>query len=174
MGLQTFNFPSLGSVLTAVSISVGNNDRICYAELLANIRWLQIISYVLGRIIYNLYVHPLSRYPGPRLAAISSLYYIYWTNNGQLHTKLKDLNDQYGDVVRIEPSSLVYRSAQPWKDIYGHRRSFVKDDKFFIPSPNGPNILTTFDDAGHARQRRLLSHAFSERALREQESIIQS
>lgn len=135
---------------------------------------MQIISYVLGRIIYNLYLHPLSRYPGPRLAAISSLYYIYWTNNGQLHTKLKDLHDQYGDVVRIEPSSLVYRSAQPWKDIYGHRKSFVKDDKFFTESPNGPNIQTTFDDAGHARQRRLLLHAFSERALREQESIIQS
>jgi len=109
---------------------------------------------------------------------MSSLYYVYWTNNGQLHAKLKDLHDQYGDVVRIEPSSLVYRSAQPWKDIYGHRKpgtgSFVKDDKFFIPSPNGPNIQTTFDDAGHTRQRRLLSHAFSERALREQESIIQS
>ncbi|OJJ85332.1 cytochrome P450 [Aspergillus glaucus CBS 516.65] len=135
---------------------------------------ISIISYVLGRIIYNLYLHPLSRYPGPRLAAISSLYYIYWTNNGQLHTKLKDLYDQYGDVVRIEPSSLVYRSAQPWKDIYGHRKSFVKDDKFFTSSPNGPNIQTTFDDAGHARQRRLLLHSFPERALREQESIIQS
>lgn len=149
-----------------------------FGKLLANKRYLQTILYVLGRITYNLYIHPLSRYPGPRLAAISSLHYVYWTNNGQLHTKLKDLHDQYGDVVRIEPSSLVYRSAQSWKDIYGHRKpgtgSFVKDDKFFVPSPNGPNIQTTFDDAGHARQRRLLSHAFSERALREQESIIQS
>lgn len=173
MALQTFNFPGFGSVLTAVSISVCKDDRILYAELLVNVRYLQVISYVLGRAIYNVYLHPLSRYPGPRLAAISSLYYIYWTNNGQLHIKLKNLHDQYGDVVRIEPSSLVYRSAQPWKDIYGHRKSFVKDDKFFIPSPNGPNIQTTLDDVGHARQRRLLSHAFSKRALREQKSIIQ-
>ncbi|KAJ5280754.1 Cytochrome monooxygenase lcsI [Penicillium angulare] len=74
---------------------------------------------------------------------------------------MKELHDKYGDVVRMGPSILVYRSPQAWKDIYGHRKtgagSFLKD-----PTSN------------HSRTRRLLSHAFSEKALREQEGLIQS
>lgn len=36
----------------------------------------------------------------------------------------------------------------------------------------GATTLTMADDANHARQRRVLSHAFSQKALLEQESII--
>ena len=36
----------------------------------------------------------------------------------------------------------------------------------------GSTTLTMSDDANHARQRRTLSHAFSQKALLEQESII--
>lgn len=76
------------------------------------------------------------------------------------------------------PSSLAYKTAEAWKDIYGHRKhgqsSFVKDDRFYITVTPGSNIQEAFNDADHTRQRRLLSPAFSERALREQEPIIQS
>lgn len=37
----------------------------------------------------------------------------------------------------------------------------------------GSTTLTMSDDVNHARQRRTLSHAFSQKALLEQESIIQ-
>lgn len=36
----------------------------------------------------------------------------------------------------------------------------------------GSTTLTMADDANHARQRRTLAHAFSQKALLEQESII--
>lgn len=35
---------------------------------------------------------------------------------------LKELHDQYGDVVRIAPDELSYNSAQAWKDIYGRNK----------------------------------------------------
>ena len=137
-----------------------------------------MIALPVGWAIYNIYIHPLNKFPGPKLAAISELYYIYWTINGRLHLKLKHLHDQYGDVVRIGPSSLAYKTAQAWKDIYGHRKhgqsSFIKDDRFYITDTPGSNIQEAFSDADHTRQRRLLSPAFSDRALREQEPIIQS
>jgi cytochrome P450 len=135
-----------------------------------------VVVVLLGQAIYNIYLHPLRKFPGPKLAACSNICYIWWTISGEIHAKLKELHDQYGDVVRISPSTLVYRSANAWKDIYGHRKhgasSFIKDPKYYIPSPNGGHILSA-GDADHARQRRLLSHAFSERALREQESLVQ-
>ncbi|KAJ5935122.1 Cytochrome monooxygenase lcsI [Penicillium verhagenii] len=91
--------------------------------------------------------------------------------------KMKELHDTYGDVVRVGPNALVYRSPQAWKDIYNHRKpgagSFIKDPLFYVRGPTGPNILNA-DDADHSRGRRLMSHAFSEKALRDQESLIQS
>jgi cytochrome P450 len=128
-------------------------------------------------VIYNLYISPLSKFPGPKLAAVTNLPSLYWTSTGQNQYKLKELHDKYGEVIRISPTALVYRSAQAWKDIYGHRKSgggsFLKDPKFYIRGPNGPNLLNA-DEADHARGRRLLSHAFSERALRDQEGLVQS
>lgn len=49
----------------------------------------------------------------------------------------------------------------------------MKDPKFYLRGPSGPSIINT-NDADHSRARRLLSHAFSEKALRDQESLIQS
>ncbi|KAJ5085162.1 Cytochrome monooxygenase lcsI [Penicillium argentinense] len=136
-----------------------------------------LAAYLLWTIIYNLYMSPLSKFPGPRLAACTNLQNLYWTSTGQYHYKLKELHDKYGNVIRTGPTTLVYRSPQAWKDIYGHRKqgggSFLKDPKFYLRGPRGPNILNA-DDADHSRERRLLSHAFSEKALRDQETLIQS
>jgi cytochrome P450 len=41
-----------------------------------------------------------------------------------------------------------------------------------MPLPNGRNSLLTANEADHARMRRLLSHAFSNKALNEQEPIL--
>ncbi|KAJ5720735.1 Cytochrome monooxygenase lcsI [Penicillium malachiteum] len=64
-----------------------------------------------------------------------------------------------------------------WKDIYGHRKAgaepFLKDPTFFPVGPYGTNLLNS-NDEDHARGRGLLSHAFSEKSLREQEELIQS
>ncbi|KAJ5635777.1 Cytochrome monooxygenase lcsI [Penicillium longicatenatum] len=136
-----------------------------------------VLAYVLWSVVYNLFLSPLSKFPGPKLAACTYIPTIYWTSSGKNHTKMKELHDKYGDVVRVGPNALVYRSPKAWKDIYGHRKSgagsFLKDSQFYVRGPTGPNILNA-DDADHSRERRLLSHAFSEKALRDQESLIQS
>ncbi|CAL5865821.1 uncharacterized protein PFLUO_LOCUS27 [Penicillium psychrofluorescens] len=136
-----------------------------------------LLAYPLWVVVYNLYWSPLSKFPGPRIAAVTNLPNLYWTTTGQYHWKLKELHDKYGDIVRTGPKMLVYRSPQAWRDIYSHRKSgagsFVKDPEFYLQGPRGPNILNA-NDTDHSRTRRLLSHAFSERALRDQEDLVQS
>ena len=73
--------------------------------------------------------------------------------------------------MRISPDELNFISPQAWQDIhftYG-RYTFQKDLIIF----SGVNNIVTAPDADHRRFRRLLNHAFSDKALREQESILQ-
>lgn len=95
---------------------------------------------------------------------------------GKQHIWVKALHDKYGEVVRIGPDDLVYRTPQVWKDIYGHKkrgqRVFSKDPQLYTNTPNGKGGLIVANNADHGRMRRLIAHAFSEKALREQETLL--
>lgn len=131
--------------------------------------------YCISRVIYALCFHPLHRYPGPKVAAITPLLYLFWEIRGKSHTWVKGLHDQHGEVVRIGPNILAYRSSV-WKEIYGHRKRgqklFLKDPSLYQPTPNGIDAIITANETNHTRVRRLLAHAFSSKALREQETLL--
>lgn len=68
-------------------------------------------------------------------------------------------------------------AINPKQDIYGSRpghQNFHKDPIHVgsIASLPGVTTITMAGDEDHARQRRALSHAFSTKALLEQEAII--
>jgi cytochrome P450 len=80
--------------------------------------------------------------------------------------------------VRVSPTELHFNSLQAWDDIYGHRpgRPNFQKDPVHVGSVEpivGVSTLTMADDANHARQRRALAHSFSQKALLEQEDIVQ-
>ncbi|KAF9884303.1 hypothetical protein FE257_001881 [Aspergillus nanangensis] len=140
---------------------------------------LLVVQFV-GTIIYRLFFHPLARFPGPKLNAVSALPGIIALLKGRLPLENKILHDQYGPVVRVSPNELAFNSAQAWEDVYGFKtggRKNMHKDPIHVGSVDplpGASTLTMADDDNHARQRRALSHSFSERALKEQEHIIQS
>ncbi|CAG8053445.1 unnamed protein product [Penicillium olsonii] len=137
-----------------------------------------LVTYSAGWIIWTLFLHPLSGYPGPRLAAITPLVHLLWDIQGKQHSVITSLHDKYGDVVRIAPNALAYRAASGWKEIYGHRKRghklFIKDPALYAPTPNGVNAIITAQEDVHQRMRRLLTHAFSNKALMAQEEILQT
>ena len=135
--------------------------------------------YLVWRCIYNLYFSPLARFPGPFLCKISPIYAVLGLHRGRWPFDVKKLHDKYGPIVRLMPTELSFSDPQAWKDIYGHRQGhpqFHKDPIHVgsvqdIPG-SAATTLTMSDDDNHARQRRALAHAFSQKALLEQESII--
>jgi cytochrome P450 len=139
---------------------------------------LQLVTYFASWSVYTLFLHPLSDYPGPKLAAITPLVHVVWDIQGKQHSVITSLHDKYGDVVRIAPNALAYRAASGWKDIYGHRKKgqkvFRKDPALYAPTPNGVNAIITAQEDAHQRMRRLLTHAFSNKALKAQEEILQT
>ena len=135
------------------------------------------VTYLLANVIYRLYFHPLAKYPGPKLNAITPIPSIVSLLKGRIPLETKQMHDKYGPVVRVTPTELSFNSAQAWEDIYGHRQGLANMHKDPIhvgsvdPIP-GVTTLTMADDANHARQRRALAYSFSQKALLEQEDIV--
>ncbi|WYZ39357.1 hypothetical protein EsH8_III_001271 [Colletotrichum jinshuiense] len=132
---------------------------------------------VVAKCVYNAFLHPLCHYPGPRFAGVTRAYYLFYDVRGVSHWKVKEWHEKYGDVVRIAPGELSYTSSQAWQTIYGFPNkektgNFEKDAQWWNKNVNGVENILTADDAGHKRMRRLQNPAFSDKALKAQESVI--
>ncbi|KFX95463.1 hypothetical protein V490_03843 [Pseudogymnoascus sp. VKM F-3557] len=128
-----------------------------------------------GYILYNVYLHPLSSYPGPFWSAATHWPRVRALLSGHLSYYVLELHEKYGDVVRIGPNELSYNNANAWKDIYGFKQGqsqLQKDPDFYTAPPGGVHSIVTADGAAHSRIRRLMAHAFSEKALRLQEPLM--
>lgn len=96
---------------------------------------------------------------------------------GVLVFDMLELHKQYGDVVRIAPNELAFANPEAWKEIMGHRGKsndrgeFEKFQPFYNPI-DAPNNVVGALGQEHAMLRRLLSHGFSDRSLREQQPLI--
>ena len=86
------------------------------------------------------------------------------------------LHKQYGEVVRIGSTELAFFGPVGFHNIYMRRSNHPLSRKsrshYPLPPSGIDNIVTTDDEAIHARQCRLFGNAFSEKYLREQEHLL--
>jgi len=61
---------------------------------------------------YRLAAHPLARFPGPRVAAVSGLFLFYHdvVLGGKLHLELQRLHARYGDSYLDPPCHLTLQN----------------------------------------------------------------
>ncbi|KAF2681423.1 pisatin demethylase [Lentithecium fluviatile CBS 122367] len=133
--------------------------------------------YCIAVAVYRLYFHPLASFPGPFWARITPIPATWFLLRGRIPFYMKACHDKYGPAVRVSPNELCFDDESAWKDIYGSRpghKNFHKDPIHVgsIAAVHGASTITMANDADHARQRRALSHAFSTKALLEQEYIV--
>lgn len=108
-------------------------------------------------------------------AAATPLPYVHRLINGKWVDWTIALHEKYGEVVRIHPDELSFVSPSAWQDIFGGRPQLPKPKIGVIRTGNGvPSVATTDNFEDHARQRRIIGNALSERALREQEYVLKS
>jgi averantin hydroxylase len=106
---------------------------------------------------------------------VSRLTWVWFSLHGTLPFKLFELHKQYGPVIRIAPDELSYATSQAWKDVFQHRaghEEFSKDPMNSARPVNGIYSIIGANRADHSRFRRLLSHAFSDKGIREQNLLI--
>ncbi|KAH7248144.1 isotrichodermin C-15 hydroxylase [Fusarium solani] len=82
-----------------------------------------VVSCIVLRAIYNIWFHPLRKYPGPWWPAASRVPYTVSVLRGTATREAKELHEKYGHIVRINPDTLSFTSSQAWPDIYGPKRS---------------------------------------------------
>jgi hypothetical protein len=73
------------------------------------------------RVFYNLFFHPLRKFPGPLLWRASIIPSMNALARGKLAHAVAGLHEQYGHVVRIAPNEISFTEPHAWKDICGHR-----------------------------------------------------
>ncbi|KAJ8117026.1 hypothetical protein OPT61_g1678 [Boeremia exigua] len=125
---------------------------------------------VICRAIYNLFFHPLSKYPGPKLWAAFGVAGTIARMRGHIDFQIAEEHQKHGDVVRIGIDELSFIHPKAWKDIYGHGHAELRKD--FPPYAVNPNQIIAADSGNHFRMRRAMLPAFSEKALAQQETLI--
>lgn len=136
-----------------------------------------LVFYLSWTCIYNLYFHPLRRYPGPLLARCTRLWYVWYFVRGRYHLATQRAHETYGDVVRVAPDELSYTAAPAWKVIYGQRpgkEEMSKDTTLYNNILSTDSLVSALPRERHAFLRKLLAHSFSATALREQESTVEA
>ncbi|KUJ09421.1 cytochrome P450 [Mollisia scopiformis] len=130
-----------------------------------------------AQIIYLKYFHALARFRGPFLAPISNGFWYYTILGGRGPWRNHRWHQKWGPIVRIAPNHLSFSSHAAQKFIYGFGTrsvpSMIKDPIFFTPEvDHSMNIINETDREEHSRMRRMLSFAFSNSNLLENEDVL--
>ncbi|KAJ3787341.1 cytochrome P450 [Lentinula aff. detonsa] len=134
--------------------------------------------YVGSLALYRLFFHPLCKYPGPILAALTDWYELYYNiiKGGGLVTEIDRLHKLHGPVIRIGPNTLHFNDRRAYHEIYTYGSTLVKDPGFYYGfmahCPKG--LVSTCDPEDAKKRRSLLGPMFSRRAVLALESTIQN
>ncbi|KAL9121742.1 MAG: hypothetical protein Q9187_001696 [Circinaria calcarea] len=143
--------------------------QITYTALVLQLGW------IIYTILYRLLLSPLAKFPGPRLAALTSWYEFYYdvVQPGQYVFKIRDLHAEYGPIVRVTPRELHVKDLDFLDDLYAP--SLRRRDKDWFQVASFPLKLsvggtTNFDI--HKQRREALNLFFNKRSVLGLESMI--
>jgi cytochrome P450 len=138
------------------------------------------VVYFLSLVVYRLYLSPLAKFPGPKLAAATNWYQKYFDlvakgHGGQFPMEIKRMHEQYGSIVRIAPDELHIDDPEYWQEVYCNSsttRPIDKQEKlthrFGLPKA----IFSTANAELHRSRRQSMAAFFSRQRLRETQSRV--
>ncbi|KAH0611669.1 uncharacterized protein H6S33_010934 [Morchella sextelata] len=124
--------------------------------------------YIAATCIYRLYLHPLSRVPGPKLAALT-LFYEAWYNlfaqDGRFIFHAENLHKKYGPIVRIAPNEVSISDPDFYNKVHYPGSQFEKDPVTYEAFGFGDSIFNTRTNELHAKRRAPIKDYFSRRSI---------
>ncbi|EQB45858.1 cytochrome P450 [Colletotrichum gloeosporioides Cg-14] len=178
--------PGLG-VLSPQQLGFGGLALYCF---LGPVAVTSLVLFVVALIViaYRLVLHPLARVPGPKIAALSNIWYAYHARNGRMLELGKTLHRRYGPMVRVGPNEVWFDSVDAFKHIYragsGYEKSefylstaLQRPDITFTPfptftSPETLDLLSERNTARYRLQRRLIGPLYQTNHLKRHEPAL--
>ncbi|KAL1962675.1 hypothetical protein VTN77DRAFT_9309 [Rasamsonia byssochlamydoides] len=133
------------------------------------------LVYLIGRAIYRLYFHPLAKFPGPKIAAVTSLYECYHDliRRGMFVWKVQEMHERYGPIVRINPHELHIRDADFYDELYPAGSKKRDKYKHWVVLAGTPTAsFATVSHNHHRLRRAALNPFFSKKAVAKMEPLI--
>ncbi|KFZ02584.1 hypothetical protein V500_00083 [Pseudogymnoascus sp. VKM F-4518 (FW-2643)] len=135
-----------------------------------------ICGHIIKSVIYNLYWSPLSRFPGPKLAAASLIYEFYYdVVKGTFPWEIQRMHNIYGPIVRINPYEIHINDPEYYDEIYaGGGRTRDKYDWFTRQGGSPTSTFATGPHQLHRQRRKILGPLFSTPSVEALEPMINS
>ncbi|KXJ84785.1 cytochrome P450 [Microdochium bolleyi] len=135
-----------------------------------------LFAYTICTVVYRIWMHPLSKIPGPKHLVAFDIFNMYTTYVSLgISQYVVELHLKYGPMVRIGPNRVIVDGSIAWSQIYGIRSTSESNDFGKIPgylsNDDHFSVIAASRDV-HRRQRRQISQAFSAASIHEQEGII--
>ncbi|RHZ67349.1 cytochrome P450 [Aspergillus thermomutatus] len=134
------------------------------------------VFYFLVQSIYRLFFHPLSKYPGPKLTAITFLYEFYYDviKGGKFLFQIEKMHERYGPIVRINPRELHIKDPSFYDEIYAGAAHKRDKDPQFVPIFGSPlSAIATVNHDHHRFRRNIVNNFFSKKAVTDLSPVIE-
>jgi cytochrome P450 len=112
-------------------------------------------------------LHPLSRVPGPLIARLTNLEYLYHSYIGEEATYIHKLHQQHGPTVRLTPNSVDFTDFAALHPIYSQKTGFTKAKYYRNFDVDGhASIFSNTDPALRAARAKVVLPLFSPSSIR--------
>ncbi|KAI4172209.1 MAG: hypothetical protein LQ346_008641 [Caloplaca aetnensis] len=129
------------------------------------------LLFLAAKVVYNLYFHVLSPFRGPLLWKAFRFPFVIQLMSGTLPHRVRAIHEEYGSYVRVGPNELSITDPAAWKDIYATNFQRAPQYSNKPPGKDAENFISA-TKLDHARFRKVLAPAFSERSIQEYEAVI--
>lgn len=127
--------------------------------------------------VRRLFFHPLSKYPGPPLAAMTLWYKAYFdiVMDGGWAEHLEYLHEVYGSsILRVAPNELHFSDPRAYNEIYGMGTRHVKQPALYACFSTDLSVFAMSDHHEATQRRTLIGPFFSRRSILNLENAVQS
>ncbi|KAI3324236.1 cytochrome P450 [Xylariaceae sp. AK1471] len=160
--------------LTIGAIPQGSTMELSFLPLSTSV---VVFLYLILLVTYRLCLHPLSQFPGPRLAAATAWYEAFFDlvpPGGRFMHKLNELHEIYGPIVRINPHEIHIKDSSWAEKLYTGPSHGIRDKyppaAHMTGTPDG--VFGTVPHSIHRKRRAAVSPLFSKVSVAASETTI--
>lgn len=116
----------------------------------------------------------LSHIPGPLAASLTNFWAFRASFGGQYHVVVRDLQENYGKIVRIAPNDVLIADPDALWKINSARSVWPRGDWYagIRFNPDGDTVLSELDTVAHDKRKAKLISGFSGKGLMDIESNV--